>query len=162
MTNSIHKLSYTNNKGETVSLGDYAGKVVLIVNTASKCGFTPQYKGLEELYQKHKDKGFEIIAFPCDQFGGQEPGSDADIEQFCELNFGVSFDLSTKIDVNGENTHPIFLSLKKSAPGILGSKRIKWNFTKFLVAKDGSVQKRYATATKPEAIENDIINALEA
>lgn len=162
MTDSIHALDYTNNKGESVSLKDYAGKVVLIVNTASKCGFTPQYQGLETLYKKYKDQGFEIIGFPCDQFGGQEPGSDNDIEQFCELNFGVSFPLSTKIDVNGDNTHPIFDFLKKGAPGILGSKRIKWNFTKFLVSKDGSVQKRYATATKPSAIDTDVANALKA
>jgi glutathione peroxidase len=135
---------------------------VLIVNTASKCGFTPQYQGLESLYKKYKDQGFEIIGFPCDQFGGQEPGSDNDIEQFCELNFGVSFPLSTKIDVNGDNTHPIFDFLKKGAPGILGSKRIKWNFTKFLVSQDGSVLKRYATATKPSAIDSDIATALKA
>jgi glutathione peroxidase len=162
MTDSIHTLGYTNNKGESVSLKDYAGKVVLIVNTASKCGFTPQYQGLESLYKKYKDQGFEIIGFPCDQFGGQEPGSDNDIEQFCELNFGVSFPLSTKIDVNGDNTHPIFDFLKKGAPGILGSKRIKWNFTKFLVSQDGSVLKRYATATKPSAIDSDIATALNA
>jgi glutathione peroxidase len=162
MTESIHNLSFTNNKGEAISLQEYAGKVVLIVNTASKCGFTPQYQGLEILYKKYKHQGFEIIGFPCDQFGGQEPGNDNDIEQFCELNFSVSFPLSTKIEVNGDNTHPVYQYLKQGAPGILGSKRIKWNFTKFLIAKDGSVQKRYATATKPDAIDGDIATALQA
>jgi glutathione peroxidase len=162
MTESIHNLSFTNNKGEAISLQEYAGKVVLIVNTASKCGFTPQYQGLEILYKKYKHQGFEIIGFPCDQFGGQEPGNDNDIEQFCELNFSVSFPLSTKIEVNGDNTHPVYKYLKQGAPGILGSKRIKWNFTKFLIAKDGSVQKRYATATKPDAIDGDIATALQA
>jgi glutathione peroxidase len=162
MSHSIHALTYTNNKGETVSLQQYAGKVLLIVNTASKCGFTPQYKGLEALYNKHKDQGFEVIGFPCDQFGGQEPGDDNAIEQFCEINFGVSFELSTKIEVNGGNTHPIYQHLKQAAPGILGSQGIKWNFTKFLIAKDGTVQKRYASATRPDAIESDIITALQA
>lgn len=162
MTDSIHHLSFTNNKGQAVSLEEFKGKVVLIVNTASKCGFTPQYQGLEALYQKYKDQGFEIIGFPCDQFGGQEPGNDVEIEQFCELNFGVTFPLSTKVDVNGDNTHPVYKILKQQAPGILGSKRIKWNFTKFLVAKNGSVQKRYASATKPSAIDSDIANALKA
>ena len=162
MSSSIHALTYTNNKGETVSLQQYAGKVLLIVNTASKCGFTPQYKGLEALYNKHKDQGFEVIGFPCDQFGGQEPGDDNAIEQFCEINFGVSFELSTKIEVNGGNTHPIYQHLKQAAPGILGSQGIKWNFTKFLIAKDGTVQKRYASATRPDAIESDIITALQA
>ena len=162
MTDSIHDLSFINNKGESISLQEYSGKVLLIVNTASKCGFTPQYQGLETLYKKYKDEGFEIIGFPCDQFGGQEPGSDNDIEQFCEINFGVSFPLSTKVDVNGDNTHPIYEHLKQQAPGIMGSKGIKWNFTKFLVSKDGRVQKRYATATKPSAIDNDIASALQA
>lgn len=161
MSESIHQLSFTNNKGEQVSLSQYEGKVVLIVNVASKCGFTPQYEGLEALYQKHKENGFVILGFPCDQFGGQEPGNDEQIEQFCQLNFGVSFPLSTKIEVNGENTHPLFQHLKEEAPGLLGSKRIKWNFTKFLVQKDGSV-KRYSTATKPSAIEDDVVKALSA
>jgi glutathione peroxidase len=162
MNDSIYQLSYTNNKGETIPLSQYTGKVLLLVNTASKCGFTPQYNGLESLYKKYKDQGFEIIAFPCDQFGGQEPGSDKEIEQFCDLNFGVSFPFSKKIDVNGDNTHPIYEHLKQSAPGILGSKGIKWNFTKFLIAKDGKVQKRYASATKPDALETDVLSALQA
>lgn len=161
MINSIHTLSFTSNKGESVSCQEYSGKVVLIVNTASKCGFTSQYEGLETLYKKYKDQGFEIIGFPCDQFGGQEPGNDDDIKQFCELNYGLSFPLSTKIEVNGENAHPIYKFLKQEAPGILGSKRIKWNFTKFLVAKNGSVKKRYSSATKPDAIDRDIASALQ-
>ncbi len=160
MPDSIHNLSYINNKGEKVSLNDYSGKVVLIVNTASKCGFTPQYQGLETLYKQYKDQGFEVIGFPCDQFGGQEPGSDKEIEQFCTLNFGITFPMSMKVDVNGKNTHPIFNHLKTAAPGVLGSQGIKWNFTKFLVAKDGKTVKRYATATKPSAISPDIKNAL--
>lgn len=162
MTDSIHELHFTNNKGQEVNLSSLKGKVVLIVNTASKCGFTPQYEGLEKLYKKYKEQGLEIIGFPCDQFGGQEPGDDGQIEQFCELNFGVSFSLSTKVEVNGDNTHPVFKYLKEAAPGILGSKGIKWNFTKFLVGKDGKVIERYATATKPSALEGDIANALSA
>ncbi len=162
MTDSIHELHFTNNKGQEVNLSSLKGKVVLIVNTASKCGFTPQYEGLEKLYKKYKEQGLEIIGFPCDQFGGQEPGDDGQIEQFCELNFGVSFSLSTKVEVNGNNTHPVFEYLKEAAPGILGSKGIKWNFTKFLVGKDGKVIERYATATKPSALEGDIANALSA
>jgi len=162
MANSIYDLTFTNNKGESVALQEYADKVVLIVNTASKCGFTSQYKGLEELYKKYNAQGFEIIGFPCDQFGGQEPGNDTEIEQFCQLNYGVSFTLSTKVEVNGENTHPFYQHLKQQAPGVLGSQGIKWNFTKFLVAKDGSVKKRYASATRPEALNDDIIKMLQA
>lgn len=162
MANSIYDLTFTNNKGESVALQEYADKVVLIVNTASKCGFTSQYKGLEDLYKKYNAQGFEIIGFPCDQFGGQEPGSDTEIEQFCQLNYGVSFTLSTKVEVNGENTHPFYQHLKQQAPGVLGSQGIKWNFTKFLVAKDGSVKKRYASATRPEALNDDIIKMLQA
>lgn len=160
MAESIHDLSYINNKGQEIALSQLKGKVVLIVNTASKCGYTPQYKGLEALHQEYKDQGLEIIGFPCDQFGGQEPGDDTAIEQFCELNFGVSFTLSTKVEVNGANTHPIFTVLKKEAPGILGSKGIKWNFTKFLIGKDGEVIKRFGSATKPESIKADIQGAL--
>ena len=162
MSDSIHELTFVDNKGHNVALKEYAGKVLLIVNTASKCGYTPQYAGLESLYKKYKQHGFEIIGFPCDQFGGQEPGTDQEIEQFCTLNFGVSFPLAAKIEVNGDNTHPVFGHLKQSAPGILGSQRIKWNFTKFLVGKDGSTIKRYATMTKPEALSADIANALAA
>lgn len=135
---------------------------MLIVNTASKCGFTPQYEGLETLYKKYHDNGFEILGFPCDQFGHQEPGSDEDIAQFCSLNFGVSFPLFKKTNVNGPDANPLFEELKKEAPGLLGTKRIKWNFTKFLVDAQGKVIKRYAPTVKPEAIEKDIVKLLQA
>ena len=150
----------TRNTGEQITLEQYKGKVLLIVNTASKCGFTPQYEGLEALYKKYKDKGLEILGFPCDQFGHQEPGSDEDIAEFCSLNFGVSFPLFQKTIVNGPEANPLFESLKKAAPGLLGTKRIKWNFTKFLVTPDGKVLKRYAPTIKPSAIEADIIKHL--
>lgn len=153
---SVYEFSANNNRGESVSLKDYEGKVLLIVNTASKCGFTPQYKGLEEVYKEYKDQGLEILAFPCNQFGSQEPGDADQISEFCELNFGVSFPLMEKIDVNGSDAHPLYNYLKAEAPGILGSKAIKWNFTKFLVNKDGEVLKRYGSNDKPEAIANDI------
>ena len=150
----------TRNTGEQITLEQYKGKVLLIVNTASKCGFTPQYEGLEALYKKYKDKGLEILGFPCDQFGHQEPGSDEDIAEFCSLNFGVSFPLFQKTIVNGPEANPLFESLKKEAPGLLGTKRIKWNFTKFLVTPHGKVLKRYAPTIKPSAIEADIIKHL--
>ncbi|GFD70763.1 MULTISPECIES: glutathione peroxidase [Alteromonas] len=150
----------TRNTGEQITLEQYKGKVLLIVNTASKCGFTPQYEGLEALYKKYKDKGLEILGFPCDQFGHQEPGSDEDIAEFCSLNFGVSFPLFQKTIVNGPEANPLFESLKKEAPGLLGTKRIKWNFTKFLVTPDGKVLKRYAPTIKPSAIEADIVKHL--
>jgi glutathione peroxidase len=156
MSNSIYDLDYVANSGETVPFKQYEGKVVLIVNTASKCGFTPQYDGLEALYKDHKESGLEIIAFPCDQFGHQEPGSDNDIAQFCEMRFNLSFPLSKKVEVNGDNAAPIYKLLKSEAPGI------KWNFTKFLIGKDGVVIKRYSPTTKPEQIEADISAALNA
>lgn len=156
MANTIYDLDYIANNGATVPFTQYEGKVVLIVNTASKCGFTPQYDGLEALYKTHKDKGFAVIGFPCDQFGHQEPGTDSDIAQFCEMRFNLSFPLSQKVDVNGDTAAPIYKLLKSEAPGILGSKRIKWNFTKFLVNKKGEVIKRYSPTTKPEQIEADI------
>jgi glutathione peroxidase len=139
--------------GDKLPLENYKGKVLLVVNTASKCGFTPQYKGLEALYQKYKDKGLEILGFPCNQFGKQEPGTASDISEFCELNFGVTFPLFAKVDVNGDNAHPLFNHLKQQAPGIMGTKGIKWNFTKFLVNKDGMVVKRFAPKDKPESLE---------
>jgi glutathione peroxidase len=142
--------------GAPVDLSQYKGKVLLIVNTASECGFTPQYKGLESVYQQFKDKGVEVLGFPCNQFGGQEPGSSDEIGTFCERNFGVSFPLFEKIDVNGDAAHPLFQHLKKEAPGLMGTQAIKWNFTKFLVGKDGAVYKRYAPATKPEELLKDI------
>ncbi|RSZ58536.1 glutathione peroxidase [Massilia atriviolacea] len=142
--------------GTPVDLAMYKGQVVLVVNTASECGFTKQYKGLEVVYQQFRDKGVAVLGFPCNQFGGQEPGSESEIGAFCEKNFGVTFALFAKVDVNGENAHPLFQHLKKAAPGLLGTERIKWNFTKFLIAKDGSVYKRYAPATKPEELVADI------
>jgi glutathione peroxidase len=148
--------------GELVGLARYHGKVLLIVNTASECGFTPQYKGLEQVYQQFKDRGFEVLGFPCNQFGKQEPGTEAEIGAFCEKNYGVTFPLFSKVDVNGENAHPLFKHLKEAAPGVLGTEGIKWNFTKFLINKDGSVYKRYAPQTKPEEIVADIDKLLAA
>lgn len=142
--------------GTPVDLSRYRGKVLLIVNTASACGFTPQYKGLEAVYRQFQERGVEVLGFPCDQFGHQEPGSEAEIGAFCEKNFGVSFPLFAKIEVNGAGAHPLFRHLKHAAPGVLGTERIKWNFTKFLVKPDGSVFKRYAPTTKPEQIAADI------
>ncbi len=144
------------NSGEEVSMEKYKGSVVLVVNTASECGFTPQYDGLELIYEKYHDKGFEVLAFPCNQFGGQEPGTDADIQSFCTTKFNLKFDLFKKVDVNGESAHPLFEYLKNEKPGLMGSKKIKWNFTKFLVDKDGKVLERYAPQTKPEDIAKDI------
>ena len=143
-------------QGDSVDLKQYLGKVLLIVNTASNCGFTPQYKGLEEVYRQFHDKGVEVLGFPCNQFGHQEPGSESEIGSFCEKNFGVTFPMFAKIDVNGKNTHPLYQHLKSKAPGILGSEAIKWNFTKFLIKKDGSVFKRYAPQTAPEDLIHDI------
>ncbi|CAH0496854.1 glutathione peroxidase [Novosphingobium sp. CECT 9465] len=142
--------------GETIDLADKVGKVLLVVNTASKCGFTPQYDGLEALWKQYGDRGFEVLAFPCNQFGAQEPGSADEIESFCKINFGVSFPLMAKIDVNGDNADPLYDWLKKEAPGVLGTKAIKWNFTKFLIGRDGKVVRRYAPTDKPESIARDI------
>ena len=142
--------------GESQDLNDYQGKVLLIVNTASKCGFTPQYTGLESLHQTYGERGFSVLAFPCNQFGGQEPGSEEEIQSFCDLNYQTSFPLFSKIEVNGAASHPLYTHLKEQAPGVLGSKRIKWNFTKFLVNREGEVVTRYSPSTKPEAIARDI------
>lgn len=147
--------------GKTQPLKAYAGKVLLIVNTASQCGFTPQYAGLEELYAAHKDDGFVVLGFPCNQFGGQEPGSEEEIGEFCQLNYGVTFPMFEKVDVNGDDAHPLFTWLKKEKSGLLGGK-IKWNFTKFLVGRDGQVIDRYAPTTKPEDLEGDVVSALMA
>ena len=146
-------------QGEPVPLDRYRGKVLLVVNTASKCGFTPQYKGLESLYRKYRDRGLEVLGFPCNQFGAQEPGSEQEIATFCETNYDVTFPMFRKIDVNGELTHPLFAHLKKSAPGLFGSEKVKCNFTKFLVAPDGSV-KRFAPLTKPADLAQEIEQAL--
>jgi glutathione peroxidase len=146
--------------GTPVDLSRYRGKVLLIVNTASQCGFTPQYKGLEQLYRDYHERGLEVLGFPCNQFRQQEPGSEAEIGAFCEKNFGVSFPLFAKIDVNGDHAHPLFRHLKREAPGVLGTQSVKWNFTKFLVGRDGRVLKRYAPTTKPEDIADDIARLL--
>ena len=153
---NVFDYSATALDGTPLDLSRYRGKVLLIVNTASACGFTPQYKGLEAVYRQFQARGAEVLGFPCNQFGQQEGGSEAEIGAFCEKNFGVSFPLFAKIDVNGANAHPLFRHLKHAAPGVLGTERIKWNFTKFLVKPDGSVFKRYAPTTKPEQIAADI------
>ena len=160
MTDSLYDINVTRNNGQSFPLSEYAGQVLLVVNTASKCGFTYQYEGLEKLYKKHANDGLTILAFPCDQFGHQEPGSNDEIQQFCQMNYGVSFPVHQKTEVNGSQAHPLFVTLKEQAPGLLGSKRIKWNFTKFLVSKSGRVIKRYAPTTKPEEIERDILQLL--
>ncbi|GAC1622677.1 MAG: glutathione peroxidase [Nevskia sp.] len=142
--------------GSSTKLDQYKGKVLLIVNVASKCGFTPQYKGLEELYRQYKDRGLVVLGFPCDQFGHQEPGDENEIKSFCSLTYDVSFPMFAKIDVNGANAHPLYKFLKSEEKGILGSEGIKWNFTKFLIDKSGKVLKRYGSIDKPESIAKDI------
>lgn len=151
----FYKHKATTNKGETFSMDELKGKAVLIVNTASKCGFTPQYKGLQSLYEKYSPKGLEILGFPCDQFAHQEPGSDEEISSFCSINFGVSFPLFKKIDVNGEKTHPLYKYLKNELPGLAG-KSVKWNFTKFLIDSSGNPVKRFAPSTEPAKLEKFI------
>ena len=146
--------------GEDISLADKAGKVLLVVNTASRCGFTPQYDGLEALYRKFKDQGFEVVAFPCNQFGAQEPGNAEEIATFCKLTYDVTFPLMAKVDVNGDDATPLYQWMKGEAPGLMGSKSIKWNFTKFLIDRSGKVVKRYAPTDKPEGIEKDIAKLL--
>jgi len=146
--------------GDEQSLAEYKGKAMLIVNVASKCGFTPQYKGLEELYEKFRDQGLVVLGFPCDQFGHQEPGDEDEIKNFCSLTYDVKFPLFSKIDVNGANTHPLYKYLKSEAKGLLGSESVKWNFTKFLVDKNGKVVRRYASTDTPKAIEKDVAAAL--
>ncbi|KQN01391.1 glutathione peroxidase [Sphingomonas sp. Leaf230] len=153
---AITDFTVKNADGTATSLELYRGKVLLIVNTASKCGFTPQYDGLEALHRDYADRGFEVLAFPCNQFGGQEPGDAAEIANFCTLTYDVTFPVFAKIDVNGAGADPLFERLKSDAPGVLGSKAIKWNFTKFLVGRDGAVVDRYAPTTKPEDIRKDI------
>ena len=160
MTDTLLTIPCTTLSGEQKTLADYSGKAVLVVNTASKCGFTPQYKGLEALWQQYKDQDLVILGFPCNQFGQQEPGDEAEISEFCEVNFGVTFPLFKKVEVNGNNAHPLFVELKKRAPGVLGSEAIKWNFTKFLIGPDGKVE-RYAPATKPSALKADIEKLLK-
>ncbi len=157
---SVYDFKVLNNKGEEVSLEQYKGKVLLIVNTATGCGFTPQYKGLEDLYLKHHEEGFEVLDFPCNQFAGQAPGSDEAIHEFCTLKYNTTFPRFKKINVNGKEESPLYTYLKSQKKGALGS-RIKWNFTKFLVDKEGNVVERYAPTTKPEDIEKDIEKLLK-
>ncbi|MAS55926.1 glutathione peroxidase [Nocardioides sp.] len=158
---SLQDFSATSLDGQEVDLSAYAGQVVLVVNTASQCGFTPQYQGLQELFTQYQDQGFTVLGFPCDQFGNQEPGDSAEIGAFCEKNYGVTFPMMSKIEVNGDNAHPVYQWLRQEKGGMLGSK-IKWNFTKYLVGKDGQVIDRYAPTTKPEKIAGDIEKALAA
>jgi glutathione peroxidase len=153
---TVHEFEARTLEGKPASLRDYDGKVMLIVNTASKCGFTPQYEGLEAIYKRYRDRGLVVLGFPCNQFGEQEPGSADDIGAFCQKNYGVSFPMFEKIDVNGDSAHPLYRWLKKTAPGLLGSERIKWNFTKFLLDRKGNVVERYAPVTKPEDLTQDI------
>ena len=153
---SIYDFTVKDIHGKAVKLDRYRGKVVLIVNTASECGFTPQYKGLEALYEKFHGKGLEVLGFPCNQFGEQEPGDENAIAQFCELNYGVTFPMFAKVDVNGDDASPLFKHLKSAKKGILGSEAIKWNFTKFLVDRKGNVVERYAPKTEPKELENDV------
>lgn len=158
---SAYDFSARTNSGAEQALVDYKGRVMLVVNTASQCGFTPQYKGLEALYKEYVDRGLVVLGFPCDQFGHQEPGDDEDIASFCELNFGVTFPLFSKVEVNGSDAHPLYKWLKKEKSG-LGPSAIKWNFTKFLIDTEGNVVKRYGSATKPEDIADDIEALLPA
>ena len=153
---TVYEFTANNLAGKPVSLEEFKGKVILIVNTASRCGFTPQYRELENLYRELKENGFVVLGFPCNQFGQQEPGDSREIVEFCELNYQVSFPMFEKIDVNGKKTHPLYQFLKSKAPGVLGSKAIKWNFTKFLIDSSGHVVKRYAPLTTPNAIRKDI------
>ena len=157
---SIYDFEALGIDGQTVALNQYKGQVMLIVNTASACGFTPQFTGLEKLHQQYGTQGLAVLGFPCNQFGSQDPGSNADIDTFCQSNYGVSFQMMEKIDVNGKNAHPLYAWLKEEAPGILGSEGIKWNFTKFLVGRNGQVIKRYAPQDNPESIASDIEAAL--
>lgn len=152
---TIYDFKALRNNGQEQDFAEFKGKVLMIVNTASKCGFTPQYKGLEALYQKYKDQGLVIVGFPCDQFAHQEPGDDAAIAQFCEINFGVTFPLMKKIEVNGKNAHPIYKYLKEETKGLLGG-AIKWNFTKFLISRDGGRIQRFAPASTPESLDEKV------
>jgi glutathione peroxidase len=147
---TLHELSAQSLDGREVPLSEFAGKVLLVVNTASQCGFTPQYAGLQALYDQYKDRGFAVLGFPCNQFGAQEPGNEEEIGAFCERNYGVGFPMFAKVEVNGPGTHPVYKHLKRAAPGLLGSESIKWNFTKFLVDRDGRVVERFAPTARPE------------
>lgn len=152
MSQELLAIPCTTISGERKKLADFGARAILVVNTASQCGFTPQYEGLESLWKQYADKGLVVLGFPCNQFGKQEPGDEKAISSFCELNFGVSFPLFRKIDVNGDDAHPLYVQLKQEAPGLLGTQRIKWNFTKFLISGDGRQVTRYAPTTKPKAL----------
>ncbi len=156
VADSIYQFEADDIKGQTTKLSEFKNKVLLIVNTASKCGFTPQYEGLEKLQQTYADKGFSVLGFPCNQFGKQEPGDEQAIQNFCDLNFSTSFPLFKKVDVNGDNATPLYQYLKTQAPGILGTQAVKWNFTKFLINRDGKVVKRFAPKDKPEDLTKQI------
>ena len=156
MTKNIYEFSCENSSGQTIDLSDFKGKTLLIVNTASQCGFTPQYEGLEKLQNNYSSEVFSVLAFPCNQFGGQEPGTNEQITEFCSLNYGNTFPIFSKIDVNGENAHPLFNFLTSEKKGLLGTQKIKWNFTKFLINKDGEPVNRYGSSTTPEQIQSDI------
>lgn len=156
---SIYDLEFTSNHGDLVSLADYAGKPILIVNTASKCGFTPQYEGLQKLNEEFREQGLIVLGFPCDQFAHQEPGDDQEIDEFCKVNFGVDFPLSQKVNVNGKNAHPIFKFLTSNSKSLLGGS-VKWNFTKFLISPDGQSIKRYSPSTTPENIRTDVLEII--
>ncbi|KAG6103453.1 hypothetical protein E4U14_006246 [Claviceps sp. LM454 group G7] len=161
---SFYDFKPLDKRGQEVSLADYKGKVVLIVNTASKCGFTPQFEGLETLYKSIKEtypEDFTIFGFPCNQFGGQEPGSSDEIQNFCQINYGVSFPIMQKIDVNGDKASPLYEWLKAEQPGLMGLKRVKWNFEKFLIGRDGTVKGRWASTTKPATLEKPILEELK-
>ncbi|KAF9382625.1 peroxiredoxin hyr1 [Podila verticillata] len=158
---NFFSLKAVNKSHKEISMADFENKVILVVNVASKCGFTKQYEGLEKLYKDYKDRGFVILGFPCNQFGGQEPGTEEEIESFCQLNFGVTFPLMAKIDVNGDKEDPVYTFLKAQKAGLLGMTRIKWNFEKFLIGKDGLVHKRYSSITTPESIAADVENLLK-
>ena len=156
MTKNIYEFSCEDSSGQAIDLSDFKGKTLLIVNTASQCGFTPQYEGLEKLQNNYSSEVFSVLAFPCNQFGGQEPGTNEQITEFCSLNYGNTFPIFSKIDVNGENAHPLFNFLTSEKKGLLGTQKIKWNFTKFLINKDGEPVNRYGSSTTPEQIQSDI------
>ncbi|HMU62683.1 MAG TPA: glutathione peroxidase [Gemmatimonadales bacterium] len=158
---SLYQIKVTTIDGKSIPMSTYKGRVLLIVNVASKCGFTPQYAGLDALYRKYKGRGLTVLGFPCDQFGHQEPGDEAAIKEFCSLTYDVTFPMFSKIEVNGPGTHPLYAHLKAAQPGLLGTEAIKWNFTKFLVGRDGAVLKRYASADTPDDIEPDIVALLQ-
>ena len=162
MSESVYAFSAETITGADKALADYRGKVLLVVNTASKCGFTPQFKGLESLHEKYREQGFEVLGFPCNQFKSQDPGSDGEIAEFCQVNYGVSFQMFSKIDVNGADAHPLYKFLKSEMPGLLGSEGIKWNFTKFLIGKDGVPVQRFSPQTKPEALEEHVRAQIES